>query len=48
LWLLTHRDVRTTARLRALMQFIAGIVGDHKALLEGREGRITQPIVTPA
>jgi DNA-binding transcriptional LysR family regulator len=48
LWLLTHRDVRTTARLRALMQFIAGVVADNKALLEGREGRITPPIVTPA
>src|SRR5258708_7189956 len=30
LWLLTHRDVRTTARLRTLMQFIAGIVGRSK------------------
>src|ERR1700722_4126992 len=48
LWLLTHRDVRTTARLRTLMQFIAGVVGHNKALLEGREGRITRPIVPPA
>jgi len=48
LWLLTHRDVRTTARLRMLMQFIAGVVGHNKALLEGREGRITRPVVTPA
>ena len=45
LWLLTHRDVRTTARLRTLMQFIAGVVGRNTALLEGREGRITRPIV---
>jgi len=46
LWLLTHRDVRTTARLRTLMQYIAGIVGHNKALLEGREGRVTRPIVS--
>jgi hypothetical protein len=39
LWLLIYRDVRTTARLRTLMQFIAGVVGHNKALLEGREGR---------
>jgi DNA-binding transcriptional LysR family regulator len=37
LWLLTHRDVRTTARLRTLMQYIAGVVEDRKNLLEGRE-----------
>jgi hypothetical protein len=30
------------------MQFIAGVVGHNKALLEGREGRITRPILTPA
>jgi DNA-binding transcriptional LysR family regulator len=48
LWLLTHRDVRTTARLRTLMQFIAGVMGQNKALLEGREGRITRPIVAQA
>jgi hypothetical protein len=48
LWLLTHRDVRTTARLRTLMQFVTGVVGHNKALLEGREGRITRPIVAPA
>jgi DNA-binding transcriptional LysR family regulator len=37
LWLLTHRDVRTTARLRTLMQFIAKVVEAQKDLLEGRE-----------
>jgi DNA-binding transcriptional LysR family regulator len=42
LWLLTHRDVRTTARLRTLMRYIAGVVGHNKALLEGHEGRITR------
>jgi DNA-binding transcriptional LysR family regulator len=48
LWLLTHRDMRTTARLRTLMQFIAGVVGHNQALLEGREGRLIRPVVTPA
>ena len=37
LWLLTHREVRTTARLRTLMQYIAGVVENHKHLIEGRE-----------
>jgi len=39
LWLLTHRDVRTTARLRTLMQFIAKVVAEHKPLIEGRGAR---------
>jgi DNA-binding transcriptional LysR family regulator len=39
LWLLTHPDVRTTARLRALIEFIARVVGRNKALLEGRDPR---------
>jgi len=47
LWLLTHRDVRSTARLRALMQFITEVVGHNKASLEGRGGRIGQPIAAP-
>jgi DNA-binding transcriptional LysR family regulator len=36
LWLLTHRDVRTTARLRAFAQFIAQQVTKQKLLIEGR------------
>ncbi|AEF99539.1 LysR family transcriptional regulator [Methylomonas methanica] len=36
LWLLTHTDMRTTARLRVFSEFIANAVFSHKALLEGR------------
>ncbi len=38
LWLLTHADLRRTARVRAFLDYMAGaIAGDH-ALIEGRSG----------
>jgi molybdate transport repressor ModE-like protein len=36
LWLLTHRDLRDTARIRAFMDFIAQSVRSQRALLEGK------------
>ena len=36
LWLLTHEDLRNTARVRAFMDFMADALRDDVALLEGR------------
>ncbi len=35
LWLLTHPDLRNTARIRALLDFVADAVKAHRARLEG-------------
>lgn len=37
-WLLTHEDLRHTARIRAFMEFMADAFAKHKPLLEGRAG----------
>lgn len=39
LWLLTHRDLRRTARIRAFADFLAEALRRQRALLEGREIR---------
>ncbi|AKV03357.1 transcriptional regulator, LysR family [Labilithrix luteola] len=36
LWLLTHRDLRGMARVRALMDFLGGALADERDLIEGR------------
>jgi DNA-binding transcriptional LysR family regulator len=36
LWLLTHNDLRRTARIRAVMDFFANALAADRALLEGR------------
>ena len=36
LWLLTHGDLKRTARIRAVMDFLATALGSERALLEGR------------
>lgn len=36
MWLLTHRDLRQTPRVRALMDFMAKKLAQHRALIEGR------------
>jgi DNA-binding transcriptional LysR family regulator len=36
LWLLSHRDLRTTARMRALREFLAEAALARRDLLEGR------------
>ncbi len=36
LWLLTHEDLRRTARVRAFMDLAAGVLGAQRALIEGR------------
>ena len=36
LWLLTHRDLRRVARIRAFTDFMARSLGGSRALLEGR------------
>jgi DNA-binding transcriptional LysR family regulator len=38
LWLLTHRDVRTTARLRVFTKFLANAIAGEQARLEGKVG----------
>lgn len=35
LWLLTHRDIRTSARIRVFSEFIAAAVKSHRSRLEG-------------
>jgi DNA-binding transcriptional LysR family regulator len=37
LWLLTHNDLRRTARIRAVMDFFASALMADRALLEGRQ-----------
>lgn len=37
-WLLTHEDLRHTARVRAFMDFMAKAFAKHTPLLEGQEG----------
>lgn len=36
LWVLTHEDLRNTARIRAFTEFAATALGRHRDLLEGR------------
>ncbi|HZP99845.1 MAG TPA: LysR family transcriptional regulator [Reyranella sp.] len=36
LWLLTHSDLRRTARIRAVMDFLAAALGSERALVEGK------------
>jgi DNA-binding transcriptional LysR family regulator len=38
LWLLTHNDIRRTARVRAVMDFLATALSRQRALLEGKQG----------
>lgn len=40
LWLLTHTDMRTTARLRVFSAFIADAVLGHRELIEGRSVKL--------
>ena len=35
LWLLTHPDLRKTARIRAFSDFVADAMKDHRARLAG-------------
>ena len=37
LWLLTHEDLRRTARIRAFMDFMAEALAEERELLEGRK-----------
>ena len=37
LWILTHADLRKTARVRTFMNFIADAVAPHRDLIEGRQ-----------
>jgi DNA-binding transcriptional LysR family regulator len=39
LWILTHEDLRHTARIRAFIEFVAGALNRHRPLLEGDEAR---------
>lgn len=40
LWLLTHRDLRDTARIRAFMDFMTRSIRSQKSLLEGKRPAI--------
>ncbi|MGI9590673.1 MAG: LysR family transcriptional regulator, partial [Myxococcota bacterium] len=37
IWLLTHRDLRTTARVRTFMEFVGDEIREQRARIEGRE-----------
>ena len=39
LWILTHEDLRHTARIRAFIDFVAGALSRQRPLLEGDEAR---------
>lgn len=39
LWLLTHADLRKTARVRALLDFLTEALAEKKALIEGRASK---------
>jgi DNA-binding transcriptional LysR family regulator len=43
LWLLTHNDLKRTARIRAVMDFFASALVADRALLEGREKASRSP-----
>ena len=44
LWLLTHPDLRRTARVRAFMETLARGLRRDRALLEGRTGSAPQAV----
>jgi hypothetical protein len=37
LWILTHKDLRTMARVRLLRDFLAQAIGKRRAVIEGHE-----------
>jgi hypothetical protein len=39
LWILTHKDLRTTARVRVLRDFITDAIGKQRGVIEGRGKR---------
>jgi len=41
LWLLTHEDLRRTARIRATLDFLAKALASERALLEGKRSNAT-------
>lgn len=41
IWLLYHEDLRRTARVRALIDFLAPAIQRHRPLIEGRAGGLT-------
>ena len=43
LWLLTHEDLRRTARIRAFLDFMAEALAQEAPLLEGPTRRETDP-----
>src|SRR5262249_49778379 len=43
LWLLTHSDLKRTARVRAVMDFLGSALSSERALLEGRRHRKAVP-----
>jgi len=38
LWILTHKDLRTTARVRVLRDFLAGAIVKRRGIVEGKGG----------
>ncbi|WP_272849108.1 LysR substrate-binding domain-containing protein [Paracoccus alcaliphilus] len=48
LWLLTHEDLRNTARIRAFMDFMADALAADADLLEGRRPQAGPPRTTTA
>ncbi|MGR9051845.1 MAG: LysR family transcriptional regulator [Gammaproteobacteria bacterium] len=48
LWLLTHQDVRTTARLRVCVDFLKETVEAHRDLLEGKKTGAEASFIPPS
>jgi DNA-binding transcriptional LysR family regulator len=46
LWLLTHEDLRNTARIRAFMDFMANALATDADVLEGRRPQAGPPRTT--
>lgn len=44
LWLLTHPDIKQTARVRAFMDYVGRELGKRRAILEGRDGDAAEPL----
>ncbi len=46
-WLLTHRDLRSTARVRVFFEFMSDAFNKHEAVLQGQQPT-EQPVLTAA
>lgn len=47
LWLLTHQDLRQTARVRAFLDFMGRKITNQRDLLEGRPATVREEALFP-